>query len=657
MLSGDNGLLKRAGDARDETIVGQEKEQVELAYVSAAVKKLGSDVTDEDLQTELNVSVGNNKTKVTQNSDNTLNVLFKDTKHNYNVNNGQVAKVDVDDTNDGVYIGEKKIFSKLYVPSKDNIISDTLIKFGIGGRSNGIANDLLDLAVISQNSDYLGVLKDLGYISQDYSNFVKLELLDNITSSNWGEGTFATTSGAPMLVIQKTSENKYNLVLGWYYEFEKQGTTLYKNKALITSEITFLNNDCTEYELGNIKLVDSAYECNTTNEAPFGDDLSKYTNANNEIENFSLVYNGKKYEGTSGLKQFLDNVIGLKNKEIASRYIDIATYVDNVLGGNGNGDLQRLITKYGVPSVKNASIVSNYVKNSNNLDGIYIKGERVTNRITTEDISEDEENLMDEYLSRLFQLWNAGILRDFKPFEYFLSKQLIEPTILNVMLKTANAYPNSTASVRNVASIHNLSIEESYESGYDYHISVPYTYDITLTNSDGELMDTNVTFDLTSQIKIEANDEVVFSDFKLLYNESVSLTFFQRDTEGKFKWDDFRKNGILDFMSENILPYPDKQEFWTIANEYASKDNNINTALSTYNNSKTKNNEIDLYVYVYRSILKEAIDNGDYVLKQDGKTYTGKGAMKNFLIEKFELDNADKVREMVPEEEEEEELD
>ena len=93
MLSGDNGLLKRAGDARDDTVVGQEKEQVELAYVSAAVKKLGTDVDESDMQTELNSLVGVNKTKVTTNADETLNVLFYDTEHNYNVHTGTVARV------------------------------------------------------------------------------------------------------------------------------------------------------------------------------------------------------------------------------------------------------------------------------------------------------------------------------------------------------------------------------------------------------------------------------------------------------------------------------------------------------------------------------------------------------------------------------------
>ena len=91
MLSGDNGLLKRAGDARDDTIVGQEKEQVELAYISAAVKKLGDDVTEGELQIELDSSVGNEKTDVSTNDDNTLNVYYTDTEHNYTVENGNVT--------------------------------------------------------------------------------------------------------------------------------------------------------------------------------------------------------------------------------------------------------------------------------------------------------------------------------------------------------------------------------------------------------------------------------------------------------------------------------------------------------------------------------------------------------------------------------------
>ena len=96
MLSGDNGLLKKAGNARDETIVVQEKEQVELAYVSAAVNKLNGDVEEEDLRIELNNSVGTGKTTVSTNSDSSLKVKFEDTKNEYTVSqNGNVARYEV----------------------------------------------------------------------------------------------------------------------------------------------------------------------------------------------------------------------------------------------------------------------------------------------------------------------------------------------------------------------------------------------------------------------------------------------------------------------------------------------------------------------------------------------------------------------------------
>lgn len=93
MLSGDNGILNRARQARDDSIVGQEKEQVELAYISAAVNKLDGDVEEEDLRIELNSSVGTGKTTVSTNSDSSLKVKFEDTKNEYIVSqNGKVEK-------------------------------------------------------------------------------------------------------------------------------------------------------------------------------------------------------------------------------------------------------------------------------------------------------------------------------------------------------------------------------------------------------------------------------------------------------------------------------------------------------------------------------------------------------------------------------------
>lgn len=79
MLTGNNGVLQKAGDAKTETVIGQEKEQVQLAYSAALTKKLGDEVLEQDLQDELDISVGKNKTEVTANGEDIFNVYFTDT--------------------------------------------------------------------------------------------------------------------------------------------------------------------------------------------------------------------------------------------------------------------------------------------------------------------------------------------------------------------------------------------------------------------------------------------------------------------------------------------------------------------------------------------------------------------------------------------------
>ena len=683
MLSGDNSLIKRAGASKEETIIGQEKDYVGLAYSSASTKKLGTDITEEDLQTELNASVGNDKTTVTRNYNNTFKILFKDTQHIYTVNGGQVAKIDVDDTNDGFYIGEKRILFKLYVPTDDCIISDILCKSGVSSNTGLQYHDnLAKLALATKNSDYLNVLNDLGYINQDYAYFVKTCFLNNLTSND--ENTILYNKCAPMFVIQKTSDNKYKLLLEWNYQFGRQGALLYKNQALITSDITFLNDDFTEYELGNLKVENSAYECNTTKEPPFGDDLSTYTNANNELENFSIVYNSQKYEGMSGLKQFLDNVLGFKNTENASRYADLGTYVNTALNGTDNTEeIQRLEAKYSAPlaPVKNTNIVTNYINTHNNFDGIYVNGEKIiaTGKIETNTSKENENNLLGASYSSVFRLWNSGYISDFKLFEYFLNKQLIDPSVVNAILKTYNIkkdlfteiinemialypYPdvinyyqnidiqksNYSIRARNLQPNPTPNVKKISETSYT--LSIPFTYDLTVSFPFfGEILNLDLNLNLKLPITIGANDEVVFSDVYLPYHNWIAFTVFhsREDFYSKFfKWNDFRDTGFSCFMSENILPYPDKQEFWTKANEQASKDEIVNNKLSTYNNNNTKENEIFLYEAVYNSIVREAIESGNYELRQNGKTYTGKNALKDFLIENYGLDNASKLREM-----------
>ena len=154
MLSGDNSILSKAGQARDDTIVGQEKEQVEMAYVSAAVKKLGGNVTDQDLQDELDLSVGANKTEVTSNGDDTLNVYFIDTEHNYTVdNNGNVEKYVEPDL---ITVAEAKSEGTIFTSKttlKDDYDNRIIVPkgFKIAPGDNGSGTNIREGIVIEDN--------------------------------------------------------------------------------------------------------------------------------------------------------------------------------------------------------------------------------------------------------------------------------------------------------------------------------------------------------------------------------------------------------------------------------------------------------------------------------------------------------------------------
>lgn len=115
----NNGIIQKSKEARSETIVADEKEKVEMAYVSAALKKLGDTVTAEELQEEVDSSVGAGKTVVTTNGDGTLNVLFNATENNYNVDEGTVEKVEIDNTKMAMFDTGENVAKKMYALAPD----------------------------------------------------------------------------------------------------------------------------------------------------------------------------------------------------------------------------------------------------------------------------------------------------------------------------------------------------------------------------------------------------------------------------------------------------------------------------------------------------------------------------------------------------------
>lgn len=122
LILDNNGIIKKGKDAKSATIIADEKETVKMSYVSAKINKLGDTITAEELQGELDASVGIGKTVVTSNGDGTLNVLFNATGNNYNVDNGTVEKIEIDNTKIAMFDTGENVAIKMHALAKDGEI-------------------------------------------------------------------------------------------------------------------------------------------------------------------------------------------------------------------------------------------------------------------------------------------------------------------------------------------------------------------------------------------------------------------------------------------------------------------------------------------------------------------------------------------------------
>ena len=90
LVFGKNGIITKAQNTKEQTIIADEKEAVSLAYISCKTNNMMDIVTDEQLQQELE----NNGRDVTVTTvGNKLEVLFNETKHVYTINeNGRIEE-------------------------------------------------------------------------------------------------------------------------------------------------------------------------------------------------------------------------------------------------------------------------------------------------------------------------------------------------------------------------------------------------------------------------------------------------------------------------------------------------------------------------------------------------------------------------------------
>ena len=97
MLTGENGIIKQASEAKEKTEIAEEKEIVELAAVGAASKNNYGEITEENLEIELNEMIGprNEDYTLVKDGENFI-VTYTDSGRSYIVDvNGNIKENDI----------------------------------------------------------------------------------------------------------------------------------------------------------------------------------------------------------------------------------------------------------------------------------------------------------------------------------------------------------------------------------------------------------------------------------------------------------------------------------------------------------------------------------------------------------------------------------
>lgn len=127
MLTGDNGILSQAQNAKNQTEKAEDKERIKLAVNAAQISDNGfKELGQNSLQEELDKEFGEGKTVVRDNEDGSFIVNLRDDKKDYTVlSNGQIQ--------DGV--DWKDAMAKAKAPEEQETTSKNVIGIGTNGQA------------------------------------------------------------------------------------------------------------------------------------------------------------------------------------------------------------------------------------------------------------------------------------------------------------------------------------------------------------------------------------------------------------------------------------------------------------------------------------------------------------------------------------------
>ena len=244
MLSGNNGIKKKLGTAKEQTEITNEKEIIETSTIQSMGKSKYGDIQETDLKKYLNQNAGDGKTVVKQSNTNFV-VTFNDSKRKYLVDsNGNVSIISREGFKVGDYVN--------YAPDVNNTTYSVLKTYTKYSNQN-ISQENLDWQILriydDGSIDLIGspTTSKLGIRSDRYSNAVYLinDICKKLYSNN------SKNIEARSIKIE---DIEY-----WLSDIGKEKNSSYGKTIAYTG--TFYYPDIYQYEIGlnvNSEILDES---------------------------------------------------------------------------------------------------------------------------------------------------------------------------------------------------------------------------------------------------------------------------------------------------------------------------------------------------------------------------------------------------------------
>ena len=254
MLTGENGILTQAQNAKEETSIAEEKEQIALAYNAAIAKKQSTDITAKELDDELKANdAGADATKDGEN----IKVTFEESKREYIIDkNGNITEGGSGTVNPPT--PDTGIAGKHYEEDTEVTVGDETVVIPGGATVSKIPGEYEDVdegfVIYITNDEEITDedWQDAETMQKTYDQFVWVPVKEALAVDMNGDNTIDKTDidlmvaegRYPMAIKTSESPETYKGIL---YDFEEEGgavkvtakdyttTSSYREPAFLTN--------------------------------------------------------------------------------------------------------------------------------------------------------------------------------------------------------------------------------------------------------------------------------------------------------------------------------------------------------------------------------------------------------------------------------------